>query len=137
MLFIICPAGLAPRCWCPLNSHVRPLVREQSELEVSRVLGACGDGHADVLVLRGHGSTLRLRVSGGWRFALGSGARLVRVGQLCGSARAQAWHRLIASEAVRPNPSFKRTANGVAPWPRGRAVYHRPRGQGATPLAAA
>jgi hypothetical protein len=22
-----------------------------------------------------------------------------------------------------PNPSFKRTANGVAPWPRGRVVY--------------
>jgi hypothetical protein len=36
-----------------------------------------------------------------------------------------------------PNPSFKRTANGASPWPRGRVVYHRPRGQGATPLAAA
>jgi len=35
-----------------------------------------------------------------------------------------------------PNPSFKWTANGVAPWPRGRVVYHRPRGQGTTPLAA-
>ncbi len=35
-----------------------------------------------------------------------------------------------------PNPSLKRTANGVPPWPRGRVVYHRPRGQGATPLAA-
>jgi hypothetical protein len=36
-----------------------------------------------------------------------------------------------------PNPSFKRTANGVSPWPRGRVGYHRPRGQGAPPLAAA
>ncbi len=36
-----------------------------------------------------------------------------------------------------PNPSLKRTANGVPPWPRGRVGYHRPRGQGATPLAAA
>jgi hypothetical protein len=35
-----------------------------------------------------------------------------------------------------PNPSFKWTANGVSPWPRGRVGYHRPRGQGATPLAA-
>ncbi len=42
-----------------------------------------------------------------------------------------------ASSAAGPNPSFKRTANGVSPWPRGRVVYHRPRGQGATPLAAA
>jgi hypothetical protein len=40
-------------------------------------------------------------------------------------------------EAMMPNPSFKRTANGASPWPRGRVVYHRPRGQGATPLAAA
>ena len=36
-----------------------------------------------------------------------------------------------------PNPSFKRTANGASPWPRSRVGYHRLRGQGATPLAAA
>jgi len=41
------------------------------------------------------------------------------------------------SQKALPNPSFKRTANGVSPWPRGRVGYHRPRGQGATPLAAA
>jgi hypothetical protein len=38
---------------------------------------------------------------------------------------------------VRPNTSFKRTHNGMAPGPRGRLVYHRPRGPGATPLRAA
>ncbi len=38
--------------------------------------------------------------------------------------------------AALPNTSFKRTASGVPPWPRGRVVYHRPRGQGVTPLAA-
>ena len=38
---------------------------------------------------------------------------------------------------VRPNTSFKRTRNGVAPGPRGRLVYHRPRGPGSTPLRAA
>jgi len=43
---------------------------------------------------------------------------------------------VVARNAL-PNPSFKRTANGVSPWPRGRVGYHRPRGQGATPLAAA
>jgi hypothetical protein len=36
-----------------------------------------------------------------------------------------------------PNSAFKRTASSVAPWPRGRAVYHRPRGQGTTLPAAA
>ncbi len=38
--------------------------------------------------------------------------------------------------AALPNTSFKRTANGAPPWPRGRVGYHRPRGQGVTPLAA-
>ncbi len=38
---------------------------------------------------------------------------------------------------VRPNTSFKRTHNGMAPGPRGRLVYHRPRGPGSMPLRAA
>ena len=38
---------------------------------------------------------------------------------------------------VRPNTSFKRTRNGMAPGPRGRLVNHRPRGPGAMPLRAA
>jgi hypothetical protein len=38
---------------------------------------------------------------------------------------------------VRPNTSFKRTHNGMAPGPRGRLAYHRPRGPGSTPLRAA
>jgi hypothetical protein len=38
---------------------------------------------------------------------------------------------------VQPNTSFKRTRNGMAPGPRGRLVYHRPRGPGSTPLRAA
>ena len=32
-----------------------------------------------------------------------------------------------------PNPSLKLRPNGVPPGPRGRAVYHRPRGPGVTP----
>ena len=40
-------------------------------------------------------------------------------------------------QAVRPNTSFKRTRNGMAPGPRGRLVYHRPRGPGSMPLRAA
>jgi hypothetical protein len=35
--------------------------------------------------------------------------------------------------ALRPNPSFKRSPNGVALGPRGSAVYHLPRGPSATP----
>jgi hypothetical protein len=33
--------------------------------------------------------------------------------------------------------SLKRTANSMAPWPRGAQVYHAPRGKGTTPLSAA
>jgi hypothetical protein len=38
---------------------------------------------------------------------------------------------------MRPNPSFKRSPNGVALGPRGSAVYHLPRGPSATPLVPA
>jgi len=41
------------------------------------------------------------------------------------------------SARVTPNPSLERTANGVAPWPRGAVVHVAPRGQGATPSSAA
>jgi uncharacterized protein (TIGR00369 family) len=33
-----------------------------------------------------------------------------------------------------PNPSFERTSNGMAPWPRSAVAHHALRGQGATPL---
>ena len=51
-------------------------------------------------------------------------------------------HRCVGSASVvarrvAPNPSVKRTRNGVAPGPRGRVVYPRPHGPGATPLRAA
>jgi hypothetical protein len=36
-------------------------------------------------------------------------------------------------ESALPNPSLKLRPNGVPPGPRGRAVYHRPRGPGVTP----
>jgi len=41
-----------------------------------------------------------------------------------------------AKQEPLPNWSFNRTANGMAPWPRGSVVHHLPRGQGATPLSA-
>jgi len=37
---------------------------------------------------------------------------------------------------VLPNPSLERTSTGMALGPRGRAVYHRPRGPSAIPAAA-
>jgi hypothetical protein len=46
-------------------------------------------------------------------------------------------HQLASPRAVLPNPSLERTRTGMAPWPRGRAVYHRPRGQGTTPALSA
>jgi hypothetical protein len=42
-----------------------------------------------------------------------------------------------ADPRARPNPSFKRSPNGVALGPRGSAVYHLPRGPSATPLVPA
>jgi hypothetical protein len=59
------------------------------------------------------------------------------------AASQRAAHRVASGIAcrrqrtVRPNTSFKRTRNGMAPGPRGRLVYHRPRGPGSTPLRAA
>ena len=32
--------------------------------------------------------------------------------------------------------TFNRTANGMAPWPRGAVAHHAPRGQGTMPLSA-
>ena len=49
------------------------------------------------------------------------------------AARLKAGH---TQEAL-PNPSFKRSPNGVALGPRGSAVYHLPRGPSATPLVPA
>ena len=40
---------------------------------------------------------------------------------------------LLSHQQAVPNPSLKRSANGVPPGPRGRAVYHRPRGPAVTP----
>ena len=40
---------------------------------------------------------------------------------------------LLSHQLAVPNPSLKRSANGVPPGPRGRAVYHRPRGPAVTP----
>ena len=34
---------------------------------------------------------------------------------------------------MRPNMSFNRSANGMAPWPRGALLHLAPRGQGAMP----
>ena len=47
---------------------------------------------------------------------------------LCSSPKENRWPC-----AVMPNPSLKLSPNGVPPGPRGRAVYHRPRGPGVTP----
>jgi hypothetical protein len=41
-----------------------------------------------------------------------------------------------STPAMPPNKSFNRTANGMAPWPRGAVVHHAPRGRGATPSSA-
>ena len=39
----------------------------------------------------------------------------------------------VSRKAALPNPSLKLRPNGVPPGPRGRAVYHQPRGPGVTP----
>ena len=44
---------------------------------------------------------------------------------------------LLRYQQAVPNPSLKRSANGVPPGPQGRAVYHRPRGPAVTPLSPA
>ena len=46
-------------------------------------------------------------------------------------------HCLQSASAALPNPTLKRTRNGMALGPRGRVVYLRPRGPSATPPRAA
>ena len=45
-------------------------------------------------------------------------------------------HSRLSHEGM-PNPSLERTSTGLAHWPRGRAGYHRPRGQHANPAGSA
>jgi hypothetical protein len=48
----------------------------------------------------------------------------------------QGWQRgpcSASGKGALPNPSFKRSPNGMALGPRGSAVYHLPRGPSATP----
>jgi hypothetical protein len=152
VLFIIQPRAWRHR-WCPLNSHVRPRIEKQRTRPHGSALRPrlralrnwCSERLAsDAMpqlqavgsvvrslrlgVRRGCICLLRLQIqrafrSASARFRGGSAGLAVLVAHWVPTS----W----------PNPSFKRTANGVAPWPRGRVVYHRPRGQGATPLAAA
>ena len=56
---------------------------------------------------------------------------------LQGRFRSLAWLASARSTpGMPPNKSFNRTANGMAPWPRGAVVHHAPRGQGAMPSSA-
>lgn len=52
-------------------------------------------------------------------------------GQSWSGTHLQAWRQAM------PNPSLKRRAIGRPPGPRGRTVYHRPRGPGVLPLSPA
>jgi len=52
------------------------------------------------------------------------------------SVAGAAWDVRVVGAVSDERLPFKRTASSLAPLPRGRVVYHRPRGQSATPLAA-
>jgi hypothetical protein len=43
----------------------------------------------------------------------------------------------LRQHSLSPNPSFERTRNGMAPWPRSAGAYHALRGQGTMPLRSA
>jgi hypothetical protein len=58
---------------------------------------------------------------------------LSRTSAVCSPSRANA----AAFELQTSNPSIERTSSGKAPWPRGALVHVAPRGQGASPTAAA
>ena len=53
-----------------------------------------------------------------------------RLGSVCFTRGGRAWQH----SSVRPNPSFKRSANGRPPGPRGAVVQVGPRGPGVLPL---
>jgi hypothetical protein len=68
-----------------------------------------------------------------------SGSRNQRpLWQFCSRGLSQKHMHLITQRtSVEPNPSFKRSANGRPPGPRGRVAYHRPRGPGVLPSSPA
>jgi hypothetical protein len=155
VLFIIVLAARAPRCRRPLNLYVRRCptqsanaclnshlaVRQRPRVVAHRApnpsapRSGCGDREAPVerhpeLRVRHRGPARpRPRSTSGHRPSWCAGRR----GFGGGVVRGQCGFVVGAA----PNSAFKRTANSVAPWPRGRAVYHRPRGQGTTLPAAA
>jgi hypothetical protein len=155
VLSIICRTGLAPRCRCPLNSHVRRCPTQSAGMKAwaPSCSAPAGSGRGGTL----HPTQARHGPAAETGRRCGSPARTTRPPSQFGTASSTLTLRpspfLVrlggaASEPVwfagcgfvvgaAPNSAFKRTANSVAPWPRGRAVYHRPRGQGATLPAAA
>ena len=120
-------AGVCPRSamtW-RLSAH-----RFQGARRPVSRLRRFGNGVFHLFQLRRHASAFAAGQQG-QVVAASAGTKLGKVGGIiaCGAG---SW-----CQAVRPNTSFKRTRNGMAPGPRGRLVYHRPRGPGSTPLRAA
>jgi hypothetical protein len=56
-----------------------------------------------------------------------------KLGSVCFTQGGRAWQH----SSVRPNTSFKRSANGRPPGPRGAFGHHAPRGPGVLPLSPA
>ncbi len=83
-------------------------------------------------IFRGKHAATQRRGRQSWRLSLCSGLAAVEL-VVSGSARLKAGH---TQEAL-PNPSFKRSPNGMAPGPRAGVVYHPARGPGAMPLVPA
>ena len=102
---------------------------QDARRQVSR-LQRFGSGVFHLFQLQRHASAFAAGQQG-QGVAASAGTKLGKVGGIIAFG-AGSWR-----QAVRPNTSFKRTRNGMAPGPRGRLVYHRPRGPGAMPLRAA
>ncbi len=155
VLFIIVLAARAPRCRRPLNLYVRRCPSQAVGLKAlapscsappvqgraatapnpSAPRSGCGDRIA--LLVRKPEIRVHQRTSAEPRPRSNSGQRpSLCAGWPSFGARAGRGHCSFVVGAA-PNSAFKRTANSVAPWPRGRGVYHRPRGQGATLSSAA
>ncbi len=153
--YIFASPGLAPRRRCPVSSNVRrcptqaawsmskqPSCSPRSSPRMTAAVpnpsaprSGCG-GQEAVLVWH---AELRVHHCGWVRPRPRS--KSVQRPSLCagwpsfGSSASCGPGTFVVGAA--PNSAFKRTANSVAPWPRGRGVYHRPRGQGATLPSAA
>jgi hypothetical protein len=122
--------GLAPTRRRPLSSNVRPrtVSEQQSHQRFEQApFEPCPSSRPPPVAVR---AVSRTSDAPGVESVVHRGSTLV-------PAKAASTARVQSTCAAWPNPSLKRSVNGLPPGPRGSRAYHLPRGPGANPSPSA